>query len=298
MIYSMTGYGKGEALLPQGKLTVEIRSLNGKSADIGVKSPLLPKDRDLAVRQQIAQRLGRGTIDLFLSFGPQSGEEPRLIDKDLLVRYFNQVKEAAGEAKIPLYTRADPTSSAVLLNALLRYPDVAQTRAAGTIDEAAWPAVEKAIGQALDAVVAWRAREGRVLYADVTARIRNILDLSEQVEALEGERIEAVKARLTAALEALGQKPDPQRFEQELIYYIEKLDMNEERVRLRENCRHFLETIDGESAPGKKLGFIIQEIGREINTTGSKANHAGIQRIVVRMKDELEKMREQCMNIL
>ena len=298
MIYSMTGYGKATALLPQGKVTVEIRSLNGKSADIGIKSPLLPKDKELGVRQKIAQRLGRGTIDLFLSFEPQAGEEPRLLDKDLLVKYFTQAREAARAAEIPLFAGGDATASALLMNALLRYPDIAQAKSAAGIAEEAWPAVEAAIDEALDALVDYRAREGAVLYQDVTSRIRNILDLSREVEALEGERVEAVRVRLAAALETLSQKPDPQRFEQELIYYLEKLDINEERVRLRENCRHFLETIDGEPAPGKKLGFIIQEIGREINTTGSKANHAQIQRAVVRMKDELEKMREQCMNIL
>ena len=158
--------------------------------------------------------------------------------------------------------------------------------------------VEAAIDEALDHLQAFRSQEGAALYKDVTGRVQNILDLYDQVEALEGERIETVKARLLKNLEELAQKPDPARFEQELIFYLEKFDINEEKVRLRQHCRYFLETIDGEPYPGKKLGFIIQEMGREINTTGSKANHAGIQKLVVRMKDELEKIREQSMNIL
>jgi uncharacterized protein (TIGR00255 family) len=157
---------------------------------------------------------------------------------------------------------------------------------------------QTAIDQAIAAVNDYRSREGVALYRDVTARVATIGALYDEVEALEGERIETVKARLLKNLDDLQQKPDPARFEQELIFYLEKYDINEEKVRLRQHCRYFMETIDGEPYPGKKLGFIIQEMGREINTTGSKANHAGIQKLVVRMKDELEKIREQSMNIL
>ena len=172
------------------------------------------------------------------------------------------------------------------------------TKKADAIGEEDWPAVEAAIDEALDHLQAFRAQEGAALYKDVTGRVQTILGLYDEVEKLEGERIEGVKSRLLKNLEELAQKPDPARFEQELIFYLEKYDINEEKVRLRQHCRYFMETIDGEPYPGKKLGFIIQEMGREINTTGSKANHAGIQRLVVRMKDELEKIREQSMNIL
>jgi len=169
---------------------------------------------------------------------------------------------------------------------------------ADAITDEDWPAVEAAIDEALDHLQAFRDQEGVALYKDVTGRVQTILSLYDEVEKLEGERIETVKARILKNLEELRQQPDPARFEQELIFYLEKYDINEEKVRLRQHCRYFMETIDGEPYPGKKLGFIIQEMGREINTTGSKANHAGIQRLVVRMKDELEKIREQSMNIL
>jgi uncharacterized protein (TIGR00255 family) len=166
------------------------------------------------------------------------------------------------------------------------------------VTEENWPLVEKAVDQALAAVNDYRDREGAVLYSDVTSRVRTIMELEDEVEKLEDERISAVRERLQRNLAELQQKVDPSRFEQEMVFYLEKLDINEEKVRLRQHCRYFLDTIDGEPYPGKKLGFIIQEMGREINTTGSKANHAGIQKLVVRMKDELEKIREQSMNIL
>ena len=200
--------------------------------------------------------------------------------------------------ELPGFTAPGDEANSELLAALLRLPDVVDAKKADAIGEEDWPAVEAAIGEALDHLQAFRSQEGVALYKDVTGRVQTILGLYDEVEKLEGERIEGVKARLLKNLEDLAQKPDPARFEQELIFYLEKYDINEEKVRLRQHCRYFMETIDGEPYPGKKLGFIIQEMGREINTTGSKANHAGIQRLVVRMKDELEKIREQSMNIL
>ncbi|MBO7396971.1 MAG: DUF1732 domain-containing protein, partial [Bacteroidales bacterium] len=187
---------------------------------------------------------------------------------------------------------------ATLTAALMRLPELNQSRSSELISEQDWPIVEAAIDEALDQLVAYRETEGKALYKDVTSRVGNILKLYDEIEALEPERIETVKQRLNSALEELAAKPDASRFEQELIFYLEKYDINEEKVRLRQHCRYFMETIDGEAYPGKKLGFIIQEMGREINTTGSKANHAGIQQRVVKMKDELEKIREQSLNIL
>ena len=186
----------------------------------------------------------------------------------------------------------------MVLSSILRFPDVVDSRKQDIISEEDYPAVEAAFDEALAAVNDYRSREGAALYKDVTSRIENILALYDEVEKLEGERIEAVRAKLLKALDELGQKVDASRFEQELIFYLEKYDINEEKVRLRQHCRYFVDTIDHEPCPGRKLGFIIQEMGREINTTGSKANHAGIQKLVVRMKDELEKIREQSMNIL
>ncbi|MDY3878075.1 DUF1732 domain-containing protein, partial [Candidatus Cryptobacteroides sp.] len=189
-------------------------------------------------------------------------------------------------------------SFGAILSSVLRFPDVIDTRKADIITEENWPLVSKAVEEALDAVNDYRAKEGEALYRDVTSRVATIMELEDQVEALEQERIDAVREKLMKNLGELRQKVDPSRFEQELVFYLEKLDINEEKVRLRQHCRYFLDTIDSEPFPGRKLGFIIQEMGREINTTGSKANHSGIQKLVVRMKDELEKIREQSLNIL
>ena len=292
MIQSMTGYGKAQASLEGGKLLVEIRTLNGKNADISVKTSLLPKDKELAVRKKLADRLQRGTIDLYITWEPNAAASAKPINTGLAMEYLDQIRNAA---PAPMQ---DSASMAMLLSAILRLPDVTDTRKADVITEENWPAVETALDQALDNLCRFRSQEGAVLYNDVTSRVDKILSLYKEVEALEGERITAVRERLLKNLEELAAKPDPSRFEQELIFYLEKYDINEEKVRLRQHCRYFMETIDTDPAPGKKLGFIIQEMGREINTTGSKANHAGIQQLVVRMKDELEKMREQSMNIL
>ena len=292
----MTGYGKAEAQLSSGKLTVEIRTLNAKSADINIKTQLLPKDKDIPVRKKLAERLQRGTIDLFLSFEAAGTDAARPLNTDAVKAYYTQILSLRRE--LPGFTAPGDEDNSELLASILRLPDVVDAKKADVISDEEWPIVEAAIDEALDHLQAFRSQEGAALYKDVTSRVQNILNLYDEIETLEGERIETVKARLLKNLEELQQKPDPARFEQELIFYLEKYDINEEKVRLRQHCRYFMETIDGEPYPGKKLGFIIQEMGREINTTGSKANHAGIQKLVVRMKDELEKIREQSMNIL
>ena len=296
MIQSMTGYGKAEAPLKNGKLTVEVRTLNAKSADINIKTSLLPKEKDIPVRKKLADRLQRGTIDLFLTFEAAGAEAVRPLNTDAVKAYYTQILSLRRE--LPGFTAPGDEDNSELLASILRLPDVVDAKKADAITDEDWPAVEAAIDEALDHLQAFRDQEGVALYKDVTGRVQTILSLYDEVEKLEGERIETVKARILKNLEELKQQPDPTRFEQELIFYLEKYDINEEKVRLRQHCRYFMETIDGEPYPGKKLGFIIQEMGREINTTGSKANHAGIQRLVVRMKDELEKIREQSMNIL
>ena len=298
MIQSMTGYGKAEALLRAGKLTLEIRTLNGKSADITIKTPLLPKDRELEVRSRLAAALTRGTIDLFATWEPAAGESGRSLNEPLLHGYFDEIKRISKNAGLSIFPGADPLPSAVLMSALLRLPDVVEAKKSDVITEAEWPLVSAAVDKAIAAVNAFRDREGAVLYEDVTSRVHTILGFYDEIERLESERIDTVRARLRKNLDELAAKIDPSRFEQEMIFYLEKLDINEEKVRLREHCRYFLEIIASDPHPGKKLGFIIQEMGREINTTGSKANHAGIQKLVVRAKDELEKIREQSMNIL
>ena len=295
----MTGYGKAEALLENGKLTVEIRTLNGKSADINLKTTLLPKDKEIGLRQKIAQVLQRGTIDVFLTWEPNAAENAKTINGDLVEAYFRQIRDIYLRcAKDGVLIGGTSVSDSLVLASILRFPDVLDVKKADIITEENWPLVDAAFDAALASVEAFRSQEGAVLYKDVTSRVAKILSIYDEVEGFEPERIETVKARLLKNLEELQQKPDPNRFEQELIFYLEKYDINEEKVRLRQHCRYFMETIDGEPYPGKKLGFIIQEMGREINTTGSKANHAGIQQCVVRMKDELEKIREQSMNIL
>ena len=299
MIQSMTGYGKAEALLASGKLTIEIRTLNGKNADISIKRSLLPKEKELEVRRRLAERLQRGTIDMYLTYEPNGAESAHKINVDAFHAYWKSTVQALDQETILTKTfLKDPGVGSILANAILRLPDVVDARKGEVIAPEDWPAVSAALDAALDALCAYRAHEGEALYADVTGRVKGILALYDQVEALEGERIALVREKFDKALAELAAKPDPSRLEQELIFYLEKYDINEEKVRLRQHCRYFMDTIDAEEAPGKKLGFIIQEMGREINTTGSKANHAGIQQLVVRMKDELEKVREQSMNIL
>ncbi len=299
MIKSMTGYGKAEAVLETGKLTIEIKTLNGKNSDANIKTQLLPKDKELEVRQMISESLVRGTIDFFMTWEPGSGAAKQ-VNPDLVKEYFNQMKEIRNN--LTSYRAANFGDQArmdnELLTSIMRFPDVMDNSRQDVVTEDNWPVVEGAIKKALQAVNDYRSKEGEALYADVTSRVKGIMDLEDEVEKLEPERIETVKERLLKNLSEIGQKVDPSRFEQELIFYLEKLDINEEKVRLRQHCRYFLDTIDSEPYPGKKLGFIIQEMGREINTTGSKANHAGIQKLVVQMKDELEKVREQSMNIL
>ena len=291
----MTGYGKSEAILENGKLTIEFRSVNGKNADISIKSSLLPKDKEIAIRKKIADILQRGTIDMFITWEPNAADNAKTINVELAKEYYSQLQQLGteiGAVNLPLH---EPN---YLLATLLRMPDVIDSRKQDIITEENWPLVEKAIGNALAMIDDFRSTEGKALYADVTGRVQNILDLYDEVEGYESERIDAVRAKLMKNLEELQVKVDKERFEQEIIFYLEKLDINEEKVRLRQHCKYFMDTIDGEPYPGKKLGFIIQEMGREINTTGSKANHASIQKCVVRMKDELEKIREQSMNIL
>ena len=298
MIKSMTGYGRGEALLSGGKMTIEIRSLNGKNADINLKTSLIPKEKELDVRKKIADRLRRGTIDLYITWEPNAGETARPLCTDVVKTYYTQLLELRKE--LPGFCAPTDEENNALLAAVLRLPDVvdAGTKKADVICEGEWPLVEKALDDAITMLDHFRTTEGAVLYKDVTGRVQTILGLYDEVERYAAERLDAVKARILKAAEEVRLKMDPERFEQEMIYYLEKLDINEEKVRLRQHCKYFMDTIDGESEPGKKLGFIIQEMGREINTTGSKANHASIQKCVVRMKDELEKIREQSMNIL
>lgn len=291
MIRSMTGYGKSEAILKTGKITVEIKTLNGKNADIALKTFLIPRDKELAVRQKIANKLQRGNIDVFFGYEPNVTDTARQINKETVKEYYSQMEAIAQETGCPF-----PGEN--LMSTLVTLPDVFNFKREDLVNEDNWVLLEEAIDNALEEVDKYRRKEGVALYADITSRVRNIMEMEDEVEVYANERIEAVRAKIVKAIEDLGVQIDKSRFEQEMIYYMEKLDINEEKVRLRQHCSYFMDTIDKEEFPGKKLGFIIQEMGREINTTGSKANHYAMQQLVVRMKDELEKIREQSLNIL
>ena len=294
----MTGYGKAEAILENGKLTIEFRSVNGKNADISIKTSLLPKDKEIEVRKRIADKLQRGTIDMFVNWEANAAESAKQINTALARQYFSQIESLAAELGTPDPCRGSAVAAATTMSAILRLPDIIDTARKDIVNEDNWDIVSQAIDSALESIDRYRTDEGVSLYKDVTGRVGTILALYDEVETYESERISAARERILKAAEDLKVKLDPERLEQEMIFYLEKLDINEENVRLRQHCKYFMDTIDGEDAPGKKLGFIIQEMGREINTTGSKANHASIQKCVVRMKDELEKIREQSMNIL
>ena len=295
MIKSMTGYGKAEAVLETGKLTVEVRSLNGKTADISLKTSMLPKDKEMTVRQKIAASLIRGNIDFFITFEPNAADCAKKINMDLAMEYYQQLSELGGRIGAQNLWMHNPND---LLATILRMPEVMDAKKQDVITEENWPLVEACIDEALSNINSFRAQEGEILYKDVTSKVESILAYSAQVETYEKERVEAIREKILSRFAELKAEPDQSRIEQEMIFYIEKLDLNEERVRLRQHCRYFLDTIANEECPGKKLGFIAQEMGREINTTGSKANHTEIQKIVVKMKDELEKIKEQSLNIL
>ena len=295
MVKSMTGYGKAEAILETGKMTVEVRSLNGKTADISIKTSILPKDKEMIVRQKIAAQLTRGNIDFFVTFEPNAADSAKKINMDMAMEYYQQLTALSGRIGTSCILTNNPND---LLALIMRMPEVMDAKKQDVITEDNWPVVEACIDEALNNINAFRAQEGAILCNDVTEKVNSILSYSKQIEQFEAERTEAIREKILSRFAELKAEPDQSRIEQEMIFYIEKLDINEEKVRLRQHCKYFLDTISGEECPGKKLGFIAQEMGREINTTGSKANHTEIQKIVVKMKDELEKIKEQSLNIL
>lgn len=292
MIKSMTGYGKAECAVGADKYLVEIRSVNGKNADISLKTSLIPRDKEMAVRQMIAEKLGRGNIDLFITLrkGEDSGSSKDL-DNAAFKAWTGRIREAAHAAGLLDF------GDEALLQAVLRMPDVVSQQEK-EMGEAEWQTLYGAICQAVDGLDSFRTTEGESLRRDVMGQVDKIESYVSEVEKYEKERIDTVRERIRSRIAELGYQVDGERLEQEMIFYIEKLDINEEKVRLRQHCRYFRETADAEPMPGKKLGFIAQEMGREINTMGSKANHAEIQKWVVKMKDELEKIKEQSLNIL
>ena len=291
MIKSMTGFGKAEFEVNNKKITIEIKSLNSKQIDINTRTPALYREKDIIIRKAIAEKLVRGKVDFNIYVENLGDETNSKINEPILKGYYNQLNEISKDLGLAV----DHST----LQAAMRLPDVVKTEYE-TLDETEWETIYTNILAALDDINGFRAKEGKALETDISGNVENISKLLKQVEPFEKQRIEALKVRLTDNLEALKMNGsvDENRFEQELIFYLEKLDINEEKVRLANHCEYFFETAKQNGSSGKKLGFISQEIGREINTIGSKANETNIQRIVVQMKDHLERVKEQLLNVL
>ncbi len=286
MIQSMTGYGKAVAECSDKKITIELRSLNSKSLDLNTRIPFLYKEKELEIRKIISEKLQRGKIDLNINTEATAANKAQQINPEIIKAYMDEFKQVAPNA-----------SDAELLAIVMRLPDV-MAFTCKELDEEEWNIFAKLLSEAIQNLKEFRLDEGKVLEQEFAQRIQIILRLLNEVEPFEKERIQTLKDRFTKNLDELSSDYDQNRFEQELIYYLEKLDITEEKVRLKNHCDYFLENLKSTESEGKKLGFICQEIGREINTLGSKSNHSEMQKIVVQMKDELEKVKEQVLNIL
>lgn len=292
MIKSMTGYGKAEQEILGKKITVEVRSLNSKQLDLNVKLPMSYREHELELRSEVSKKLVRGKVDLFVFVESTKEEAPASINKDVFASYYAQVKAVSDEMGISLVNEP-------VVQTILRMPDVLHVeRQEVTPEEIV--ALKAAVQQALTEIEKFRVQEGSALIADVLGRVDKIGSKVVDVEVYEKSRIEVIKNRIASNIAEFVPQAniDQNRFEQELIFYIEKLDITEEKVRLRNHCKYFHEVCAQEETPGRKLGFVAQEMGREINTLGSKANDSDIQKIVVQMKDELEKIKEQILNVL
>ena len=286
MIQSMTGFGKATLQLPSKKITVEVKSLNSKGLDLNVRMPSLYREMELGLRNQIALKLERGKVDFSIFIESTAEQTSTKVNVPIVKGYINQLRE--------VYVDADETE---LMKMAIRMPDTMKIER-DEIDENDWVQIQTVIEEALQNILTFRKDEGMSLEKEFQLRIGNIRQYMNDALALDPERVQAIKDRLQTAIAELKINVDENRFEQELIYYLEKLDITEEKVRLTNHLDYFLETINGTEANGRKLGFITQEMGREINTMGSKSNHAQMQKLVVQMKDELEKIKEQVLNVL
>lgn len=291
MIKSMTGYGKAIAETPQKKIAIEIKSLNSKQLDLNTKLPWLYKEKEPEIRNLVSQKLGRGKIDLVVYFDVIEDEGIPVINKAIVKNYYNQMKEIAGELNIVVDNE--------ILSTIMKLPDALKTEKP-ELSEEEWNLVKQQILESVNMLDLYRIEEGKSIEDDLKKSINAILGSLLTVETFEAGRITRIREKLISILtENNGtENIDKNRFEQELIFYLEKYDINEEKVRLKKHCDYFLETIASPAPNGKIISFIAQEIGREINTIGSKANDASIQKLVVMMKDELEKIKEQTNNIL
>ena len=285
MIQSMTGYGKSVLQLPNKKISIEIKSLNSKSLDLNARMPSLYREKELGVRKLIASKLERGKVDFSLYMEITGEETSTQINKTVVKQYMKQLREVVD---------GDETE---LLKMAIRMPD-AMTTEREEMDEDEWSEIEAEIQTALGKIQEYRLDEGKALESEFFDRVKNIADLLDEVITMDPERIEGVRERLNKGVAELKEKVDENRFEQELVFYIEKFDITEEKVRLKNHLDYFLKALKSDDSNGKKLAFIGQEMGREINTIGSKSNYAPMQKLVVQMKDELEKIKEQLLNVL
>lgn len=285
MIKSMTGYGKSVIELPTKKITVEIKSLNSKNMDLNARVPSAYREKELMLRNRISKSLSRGKVDFNLYVELTGESTNSVVNESVVKQYIGQLSEIAD---------GDATE---LLKMAIRLPDALKTERE-EIDESEFNKIIEAVDQALEAINNYRSSEGSALETEFLQRVVNIDALLAEVIEMDPQRIENVKDRLRKAISELKESVDENRFEQELIYYLEKYDITEEQVRLKNHLDYFKETLENHTSNGKKLGFISQEIGREINTIGSKANYAPMQQLVVQMKDELEKIKEQALNVL
>ncbi len=288
MIQSMTGYGKTVLQLPTKKVTIEIKSLNSKNLDLNVRIPSYYKEKELAVRKKLASALVRGKVDFSIYVEMTAEETSTTLNHGVVKQYLQQLRNVV---------QTEASNEVELLKMAVRMPDALKTERE-ELDENEWNLIDEHIEIAIQEIIQYRMDEAASLEVDFKERIANIKTYLKEVKSLDGDRIENVKTRLKKAIDDLKVETDENRFEQELIYYLEKLDINEEKVRLANHLDYFLETLALENSNGKKLGFIVQEMGREINTTGSKANFAPMQKAVIQMKNELEQIKEQILNVL
>ena len=285
MIQSMTGYGKSVLQLPTKKISIELKSLNSKNLDLNARMPSMYREKELAIRSLIATKLVRGKIDFSLYVEITGEETYSTVNQPVVKKYMEQLRNVVA------------ASETELLKMAIKMPDALNTER-DEIDENEWKLIQAEIDNTLDKIQAFRFQEGKALEKDFELRIRNIDNLLQDVIKIDPDRIEGVRVRLEKGIAEIKERVDENRFEQELVYYIEKYDITEEKVRLHNHLEYFIKSLNSADSNGKKLGFIGQEIGREINTIGSKANYAPMQKLVVQMKDELEKVKEQLLNVL
>jgi len=285
MIFSMTGFGKAVSQIDNKKISIELKSLNSKNIDLNSRMPSKYREKELILRNKISKSLVRGKVDFGLFIEVDNQDSNSKINTSVVKNYMNQLQEFSS------------LSESELVKIAMRLPDTLKTERE-EIDENEFKVIDQLLDEALQHINEYRANEGAVLEKDFNLRISNIRTLLEKVIAVDPERIENVRARLEKGIADIKERVDENRFEQELVYYIEKFDITEEKVRLSNHLDYFLENLNSETSNGKKLGFIAQEIGREINTIGSKSNFAPMQKLVVEMKDELEKIKEQLLNVL